>query len=187
MASPAYSELAKWVRRKLSICFILAVSLSPLSASAESEYSVKAAYLVNFAKLVQWPASAFASPQAKIVVGLVGRGPAADEVAQTLAGASAGGRALEIRRVGVGDTAGLSSCHVVFILDAERAETVVGSLQGRPVLTVGESEDFARKGGAIGFVRDGGTVKFEANAKAASRNGLTVSAKLLRVARSIVN
>jgi hypothetical protein len=89
--------------------------------------------------------------------------------------------------VGAGDNAALGNCHILFILDAERTEAVLASVQGRPVLTVGESDNFARNGGVIGFIRDGGTVKFEANVKTASRNGLTVSAKLLRVARSVVN
>lgn len=148
---------------------------------------VKAAYLVNFAKLVEWPASAFPGGKGALVIGVVGRGAAGDELARTFSGASANGRPLEVRRVSSGDGGALAGCHMLFVTDSERAESVIAAVQGRPVLVVGEAEEFARRGGAIGFVKDGGTVKFEANPKAAARNGLTVSAKLLRVARGVID
>ena len=157
------------------------------SARAESEATVKAAYLVNFAKLVEWPASAFSDGKSAFVIGIVGRGGAGGEIAQTVSGASANGHPIEVRRVSAGDGGTLAACHLVFVLEGERADGVLAAVQGRPVLVVGEGEDFARRGGAIGFVKDGGTVKFEANPKAVARNGLTVSAKLLRVARGVVD
>jgi hypothetical protein len=160
--------------------------LSPL-VRAESEYEVKAAYLVNFAKLVEWPASAFAGGKGTLVIGIVGRGAAGDDLMRTITGATVNGRAIEARRVSAGDAGGLAACHVLFVLESERADGVLVAVQGRPVLVVGEAEDFARRGGAIGFVKESGTVKFEANPKAAMRNGLTVSAKLLRVARGIID
>lgn len=154
-------------------------------ARAESEATVKAAYLLNFAKLVEWPASAFAAGQS-LVIGVVGRDTAAEELAHVFAGASANGRRIEVRHVAAGDAGALLACHLVFVQEAERGENVIGAVQGRPVLVVGEAENFARRGGALGFVKEAGTLKFEANPKAATRNGLTVSAKLLRVARGVV-
>lgn len=156
-------------------------------ARADTEFEVKAAYLVNFAKLVEWPASAFPAGKGTLIVGVVGRGGVSEELGLAVSGASVGGRAIQVRHVSAADGAALAACHVVFVTEAERVEIVVAAVQGRPVLVVGESEDFVRRGGAIGFVKDGGTVKFEANPKAADRNGLSISAKLLRVARSVVD
>lgn len=152
---------------------------------AESEATVKAAYLLNFAKLVDWPASAFPNGQA-LVVGVVGHEPVGDEILRTLPGASAHGHRIEVRRVAAGDMAALRACHVLFVPASERGEGIVAAVQGRPILTVGDAEDFVRRGGALGYVKEGDNVKFEANPKTASRNGLTVSAKLLRVARSVI-
>jgi YfiR/HmsC-like len=173
------------MRRVLRVFIAVLWLLTPLTR-AESEYEVKAAYLVNFAKLVEWPASAFAG-KGTLTIGIVGRGTVGDDLARTISGATVNGRAIETRRVSAGDGGGLVACHVLFVLESERAEAVLAAVLGRPVLVVGEAEDFARRGGAIGFVKDGGTVKFEANPKAAVRNGITVSAKLLRVARGIID
>ncbi len=177
-----YRRKSHGLRLSLALLWLLA----PL-ARADSEYDVKAAYLVNFAKLVDWPATAFSSGRSALIIGVVGRGGAGDELARTVAGASANGRPIEVRRVSAGDRGALAACHLLFVTESERAEAVISAVQGRPVLVVGEAEDFARQGGAIGFVKDGATVKFEANPKAAMRNGLSIGAKLLRVARSVVN
>lgn len=157
------------------------------AARAGSETEVKAAYLLNFAKLVEWPGSAFSSGKSPLIIGVVGRDGASDELARTFSGASANGRPIEVRRVSSGDGAALAACHLLFVTESERGDAVISAVQGRPVLVVGEAQDFARRGGAIGFVKDGATVKFEANPKAGARNGLGISAKLLRVARSVVN
>ena len=174
------------MNRGLLIAIALMWLLAP-AARAESEYEVKAAYLVNFAKLVDWPASALPGGKGALVIGIVGRGPVGDELTRIISGASANGHPIEIRRVSAGDGGALAACHMLFVPDSERAETVLGAVQGRPVLVVGEAADFVRRGGAIGFVKDNGSLKFEANPKAAARNGLTVSAKLLRVAREVID
>jgi hypothetical protein len=189
MRSPS-SPTSGRAARRTRVGFLLAcVALGLLAprARAESEYEVKAAYLLNFAKLVEWPSAAFASGKGTLVIGVVGRGPVGDEVARTLAGASANGRPIEVRHVAASDAAALAACQVLFVPDTERIDPVLAAVQGRPVLVVGEAEEFARRGGAIGFVKDAGTVKFAANPKAAARNGLTVSAKLLRVAREVID
>ncbi len=172
-------------RRVLWLAWVTWILCVP-AVRAESEATVKAAYLLNFAKLVEWPASAFAGGPS-LVVGVVGRDAVGDELARAFAGASANGRKIEVRRVSAGDAGALAACHLVFVPESVGGDGVIGAVQGRPVLVVGDSENFARRGGALGFVKEGGTVKFEANPKAAARNGLTVSAKLLRVARSVID
>ena len=178
--SNAVLTMRLWTRSfAAALCF-----LGAAPARAESEATVKAAYLLNFAKLVDWPASAFQGAQGALVIGVVGRDAVGDELAR--AGASANGRKIEVRRVAAGDAGALAGCHLVFV-PGSGGEGVIGAVQGRPVLVVGEAENFARRGGALGFVKEGGTVKFEANPKAAARNGLIVSAKLLRVARGVID
>ena len=151
---------------------------------AESEASVKTAYLVNFAKFVEWPASAFSSAKAPLVIGIVGRDAVGDELLRAGSGVSANGHPIEVRRIAAGEA---RECHLVFIPESERGDGVLAATQGSPVLVVGEGDGFTRRGGSLGFVKEGGTVKFEANPKAAARNGLTISAKLLRVARAVID
>ncbi len=156
------------------------------TALAESEASVKAAYLFNFAKLAEWPAAAFDGAKSPLIIGVVGRDPITEELMRLFTRATANGHPLEIRRVSASSARELRACHIVFVPQSEDADGIIASVQGSPVLVVGESEGFARRGGALGFVKQGETLKFEANPKAAARNGVTVSSKLLRVAQSVV-
>ncbi len=162
------------------------LALGADTARAASEATVKAAYLFNFAKLVEWPASAFDRAQAPLVIGVVGRDAVADELTRSFGKATANGRPLEIRRVSAGNAAALRACHIVFVPESENADGVIAAVQGHPVLVVGESEGFARRGGALAFVKVSENLKFEANPKAAARSGVTVSSKLLRVAQNVV-
>ncbi len=171
-------------RMKRALLALLCL-LAPL-VRAESEYEVKAAYLINFAKLVQWPTASFAGEKSPLIIGIVGRSAISEELASLAPKATANGHPLEIRRVSANDSAALAACHVLFVAEAERAEPVFAAVQVRPVLVVGEAADFVRRGGALGFVKDEGTVKFEANQKAARRSGLTISAQLLKVARTVI-
>lgn len=173
-------------RRGLRAALLLLWMLAP-AARAESEFDVKAAYLLNFAKLIEWPVSAFSGGKAPLVIGVVGRASMSDDLARTFAGASANGHPVEVRRVSASDGGALAACHLIYLAESEHGDGVLAAVQGRPVFVVGEAEGFARRGGAIGFVKDGDTVKFEANPRAAARNGLTVSAKLLRVARGVID
>lgn len=120
------------------------------------------------------------------MIGVVGRDAVADELTRSFGKATANGRPLEIRRVTAGNAAALRACHIVFVPESENADGVVAAVQGHPVLVVGEAEGFARRGGALGFVKVSETLKFEANPKAAARSGVTVSSKLLRVAQNVV-
>lgn len=176
------STLRRLHRFRHALCAL--VLLLGGSARAESEAGVKAAYLVNFAKFVEWPASAFGSGKAPLVIGIVGRDAVGDELLRAGSGVSANGHPIEVRRISAGEA---RECHLVFIPETERGDGVIAAAQGSPVLVVGEGESFAHRGGSLGFVKDGGTVKFEANPKAAARNGLNVSAKLLRVARAVID
>ncbi len=142
--------------------------------------------MFNFSKLVEWPASAFDHAQGPIIIGVVGRDSVGDELTRTFARATANGRPLEIRRVSAGNASALRACHIIFVPESESGDGIVATVQGYPVLVVGESEDFARRGGGLAFVKVNATLKFVANPKAASRGGVTVSSKLLRVAQNVV-
>lgn len=153
------------------------------SACAQSEDGIKCAFIYNFAKLTEWPGSAFQSASAKIVVGFVGGGGLADAFSQAITGKNAGGREFEVKKLtGGADAAG---CHIVVVADESQAGAVIGAAKGKPVLTVGDGTGFTGAGGMIGFLKDGAKVLFELNLEPVNAAGLKIDAKLKGVAKSV--
>lgn len=155
--------------------------------SAISEYQVKAAYLYNFTKFVEWPAESFASASTPYQICILGKDPFREALQDLTRGKVVNGRGFQIF-VGVTDSAQAARCHILFVsTPANRQfQRMLQALQGRSVLIVGESEGFARQGGMINFVLEGSRVLFEVNRKAAEQAGLKISAKLLSVARQVM-
>lgn len=150
-------------------------------ARAASEYDVKAAFLYNFAKFVDWPAGAFTSATAPLVLCIVGADPFGAALG-AIDGKQVGGRPLRIEYLSSRDS--LSACHIAFIgaLDTIGRRQVLERLDSRPVLTVADVPGFAEQGGMINFVVADGRVQFAVNPAAATRVGLTLRAYLLKVA-----
>lgn len=164
--------------------FALVASLGVVRAFAAeplTEAQVKAAYVYNFVKYVEWPATAFATAQSPVVL-CVSAGDGLRGAFAAIDGKQAQGRALQLRRAVRPDE--YRACHILFVPESEErgaAELLrrVGSL---PVLTVGEHDGFTAAGGVIGFVVRDDRVQFEINPDAAARADLKVSSRLLQLA-----
>jgi hypothetical protein len=167
----------------VAIFLALAWSMDLLAQPMGStEYEIKAAFLYNFAKFVEWPRSAFSDPKQPLGVCVFGRDPFGHTLEEALLGKSIGNRQVYLGRARqVPDLAG---CQMVFISAAESSHLVeiISGLRGHSVLLVGESEGFASSGGAIQFVLDQNRVRFAINPDAANRAGLKISSKLLALA-----
>ena len=150
-----------------------------------SEYPLKAVFLFNFVQFVEWPASAHATPDSPIVVGIVGEDPFGAALDNTLKDEQVGGRALEARRFKLSED--VTGCHVVFIPGSakDRAEDLLRKLQGQPVLIVSETPGFAERGSVINLVMTGQKIRFEVNPQTAARQGLRISSKLLQLAKVV--
>lgn len=149
-----------------------------------TEAQAKAAFVLNFARYIEWPASVFASPQAPLVVCLVGRDTLGPALA-ALDGRQVQGRAMKVRLRVVPDE--LRGCHLVFIGEAEerRSQTVLRALAGQPVLTVSDTDRFTESGGCVRIVLAEERLQFEVNRAALEQAQLKASASLLRLARNI--
>jgi hypothetical protein len=164
------------------------VSLLWLAGSAEAqevkptEYQVKAAFLFNFAKFVDWPTNAFAREDSAFVIGVLGTSPFGQDLEQTVRNKSVGGHRLNVLTASSIEEA--RKCHILFISASEvrRLREVFDGLRGASVLTVGETARFIDNGGMIGFLMEGQKVRFEINAEAARSAGLKISSKLLSLA-----
>lgn len=157
--------------------------LAALQGDPVSEKELKAAFLFNFARHVEWPADAFPKPDAPFVVTIVGRDGTADAMERLLSGKQLQGRPTVLRRSPQGDD--LAGSHLVFVPDAEKdkAEAVLQALKGSRTLTVGESPGFIPVGGVMNFFTEDKKLRFEVSLAAAKRSGLSVSSKLLRIGR----
>jgi hypothetical protein len=176
--------------RRAALCavlFVLASALPALRSSAQSvpltESQAKAAFVLNFARFVEWPAGAFATREAPVVACVLGRDGVATAL-QALDGRPVQGRVLKFRRVTVADE--LRDCHVAFLgeTDERRLVPLLRGLAGRAVLTVGDAEHFIDVGGAIGLVVGEERLQFEINRAAIDQAQLKASANLLRLARN---
>lgn len=163
---------------------ILLLLAAPAARGQEAykEYDVKAAFLYNFVKFVEWPASAFHDDRSPIEICVYGTDPFGASLEDVVKGESVAGRALSIRRPS--GFSGFDGCHVLFVAASERGKVseVLAAAGSRAMLTVGDSDGFLRAGGMINFVLDEGRVRFLINPAAAERARLTISSKLLRLA-----
>lgn len=177
------SRRLRW-RRLAAILCAIAVSCSPPVARAEPtpEYLIKAAYLYNFAMFIDWPPDAFPTRNAPFVIGVFGADRFDHALERTVRDKRIDKRPIVIRRLEAPQD--LKRCHIVFVSssDAARIGDVAARLEGLPILVVGETPDFARRGGSIAFVIEDNRVRFEVNLDAARRARLTISAKLLNLA-----
>jgi hypothetical protein len=149
------------------------------------EYQVKAAYMYNFAKFVDWPANTFASVTQPIVFCVLGETPLSQALSTSLSGKVVDQRPLVFRQLSDSKQAG--KCHVLFIgsPDKKYLRQTLDELKSSNVLTVGEVESFTSEGGVARFVLDGGKVRLEFNLDAAEDAKLRISSKLLNLGTTV--
>jgi|ERR1700678_3779031 hypothetical protein len=172
-------------RLALILPLVLLTGLIPRGAVGQGnlEYEVKAAFLFNFTRFIDWPASAFPDAASPFTICILGKDPFGHVLDDVLKGEGVNGRPLTVRRISQAPAP--QSCQVVFIEATGRALVKDLSSLGRGVLTVGEGDAFVREGGTIGFVIDSRRVRFDVNQAAAEAAGLKMSSKLLSVARAV--
>jgi hypothetical protein len=172
-------------RATLLVLVLLIPTLGGRAQDAPSEYQVKAAYLFNFLKFVEWPENTFVDPLAPMVIGVVGDDPFGSALPQVVIGKTVQGRDVVIRIYRAGED--LRGAHILFIGSSERKKlpAIFSSLRGSGVLTVGDMEGFLDSGGMIQFVAEDNRVRFAINVDAARRAKLKMSSKLLSLAKTV--
>jgi hypothetical protein len=173
------SGLPRWILLWALVC---ALCSRVGSASSPLDYQIKAVYLVRFAQFVEWPEAALGEPDAPIVIGVLGSNPFGGHLDELANGERLNGRQLTVQRFSKVDEIG--SCHVLFVSASEQRQLrrILQRLKGRPILTVGDTEDFMRAGGMIQFVAEDAKVRFRVARESVEQSGLTLSSKLLRAA-----
>lgn len=172
-------------RRRLLLTAAGAVLLLPAAALAQPgtlERQVKAAYLYKFAGFVEWPDGSFARPDSALVIGVAGADALADQLEQTVAGRSAGGHPLQVRRLHKGEP--LAGIHILFVgtVDKAQLQDWLASGQSQAVLTVSDSEEAHALGSMINFVIADDKLRFEVALKQAMAARIKISARMLSAA-----
>lgn len=165
---------------------LLAASMAATAQSTLSEAQAKAAFVLNFARYVEWPERVFTHRNAPLLICLLGRDSVATAVA-ALKGRQVQGRVVAVRQLASVHQA--RACQVLFIAESEqrRLATTLRALAGQPLLTVSDSEGFIDAGGAIGLVHGDGRLQFEVNRHAIEQAQLRASSSLLKLARNLAD
>jgi hypothetical protein len=178
------------------ICFLVGVVHLSLvagisTAGAEEElpadFQVKAAFLVNFPKYVDWPANAFAETNSPLTIAIWGDDNVANEVQNMIGGGRIiSGHPVMLKRIAKEEEIS-RDCHILFIGAAGRQHlpAILEKIRGEKILTVGESDDFLEKNGIINLARQGRKIRLQVNLAAAGNAQLKISSRLL-VAADVV-
>ena len=179
-----------WIRTALlSIAGLLLLAFTPCQTQAQSspsrEYQLKAVFLFNFIQFVQWPDAVFPEPGTPIRIGVLGDDPFGQALDEAVRDETVRGHKLVVLRSRRLED--LQDCHLLFIgkSEARRIGEILAQIDRRPVLTVGETDGFARNGGIIAFFSEGNKVRFEINPVSAQRQGLKISSQLLGLGRIV--
>jgi hypothetical protein len=170
--------------RVFAAVLVVASVTNALSAQAVGEYELKAAFVYNFARFVEWPAQAFKEPGDPIKVCILGENPFGRSLDNTLQGKAVASRAFVVEQIS--DPRRAIGCHILFVSVSERKRVrAILDVITSGVLTVGDMDGFAAQGGVVNFKLEDGKIRFEINAAAAGQQGLRVSSKLLSVAKIV--
>lgn len=160
---------------------VLAAAPGRVAASADED-EVKAAFLLNFTRFVDWPASSFGDATSPFVICVLDDAGFASTASKVIGDRTVGDRAVSVSGIGSVDAAG--DCHILYVPSSQRGvhETVIATLADSSVFTVSDADGFAEMGGIANFKRAGSKLGLEINRKAASQARLKVSSRLLRIA-----
>lgn len=173
------------------IALLLGLLLLPAAAAAAdagpappAEYEVKAAFLYNFARFVEWPAGAGAMEDS-FVITILGEDPFGGVLDDMLDGKVVDGRRVVVHRTHRADE--VRDSRILFISDSEQPHlpAILKRLEGAATLTVGEMDRFAERGGVIRFRTERSRVRLEINLAVAERARLKISSELLKLARIV--
>lgn len=167
---------------RLALLLLLPLRIACAAPSGDQEYALKAVFLYNFCRFIDWPDRAFDSPDEPMVIGVVGDNPFGRLIEETVKGETLRGRRIRVeyyRR-----PSDIGRCHILFVGASEmaHADEILASVSGRSVLTVGETEAFLDRGGMIALTAEQNRVRLRINPARLRAENLAASSKLLRVA-----
>ena len=170
--------------RAASLLWLLTGPVISQAAEEQSlEYRVKAAFLLNFTKFVEWPPASFANDRSPVSICILGDDPFGPVIDAVVNDEFVNSRKLVVQRLR--QLPAVGRCQVMFIENMDKDVPGILAKLGPGVLTVGQGDTFIRDGGIIAFVIENRRVRFDISQTAASKADLKMNAKLLSVARTV--
>jgi hypothetical protein len=178
--------LKKYFLEIIVFTLLLVIKTPAFAQKVADEYQIKAVFLFNFAQFLEWPTNAFASPEAPIVIGIVGKDPFGSALKETVKGELIGGRQLIIKNFAPGEE--IDFCHILFVhrLDQSKVKDLLEQIKDKNTLTVSDDKNFIASGGMINFITANNKIKFQINPDRARANGISISSKVLKLAEIVV-
>ena len=167
--------------KHITAVVMISMSLINVHAQKISEYQVKAAFLFNFSKFLEWPPEALGHPNEPFVIGVLGNDPFGNYLDEIISGEKAMDHPMIVKRFS--DITEVDKCHILFINVPGKTRDVLNTLKGKSILTVSDEEDFNGHGGIIKFYTDHDMIRLQINIVAAKAANLNVSSKLLRISK----
>ena len=179
--------IAPW-RRAFAAALVALGAVLPAAVQSQEdptalERRVKGALLHRFIAYVEWPAAAFAGPEAPVVIGVLGNDTLVSELQGFTAGRTADKRPIQVRRIGPKE--GIKDVHLLFIGRAESGQLERIARVKTPTLIVAEWPGALQEGAVINFVIVNDQVRFDISTDAARQRGLRLSSRLLSVAHEV--
>lgn len=173
--------------RRLAVFVVGLMLLAGDASAALSEHRIKAVFLFNFSKFVEWPPGAFAAADTPFVIGVFGRDPFGSDLDDVARGETVNGRQLLVKRVQTVQDA--AACQILFIPQSEQAnlDELLTALTRSNTLTVSDLDGAARHGAMVRLVTDHDKIRLRINVESARAAGLTISSKLLRAAEIVTS
>ncbi|MCA9212781.1 MAG: YfiR family protein [Planctomycetales bacterium] len=181
---PLFSQSAKMLLAVVITSLSIACHADAQTAVIDREYGIKAAFLYQFSKYVQWPKSAFAGDDDAFVIGIYKTNPFDATLQKVAATKKFRNRPIAIQVVT--EPSEGRNCHILFVSSAvapEERTRVIKAARDAAVLIVGESDGFVRQGGDAQFFLEDNKVRFAIQNQSRGQRGLTVSSKLLALSR----
>jgi hypothetical protein len=171
--------------RRLGVLLVGLALLASDASAALSEHRVKAVFLFNFSRFVEWPPTAFAAPDAPFVIGVIGHDPFGSDLDDVARGETVNGRPLLVRRLQTVQDA--AACQILFIPQSEQAnlDEILAALSRSNTLTVSDLDGAAQRGAMIRLITDHDKIRLRINVESARAAGLTISSKLLRASEIV--
>ena len=174
-----------WLRG--TIVFVLAFTLSlPYSVAQNApakEYQLKAAFIYNFTRFVEWPSDSFGSENSPLIIGVLGEDPFGTYIDELVKGEKIEGHPIIVHRFR--NIKDLKNCHILFIHSdqAARIKESIAALSSRGILTVSDAGNFMKWGGVVQFFIEHNKLRLQINAASAKNTRLIISSKLLSLAK----
>jgi hypothetical protein len=175
-------KTAAGCRALVFLFLFISIGFNALAQTPPSEYQIKAAFLFNFAKFVEWPPETFPQTNSPIVVGVLGKNVFGNDLEKTIRDKTINNHPFRFLEVTSAEEA--AHCHILFISPSEKDNLpkIVDSLHNASVLTVSETDEFLKAGGMINFMIVDSKIRFQISDQAARKARLRISSKLLSLA-----